>query len=74
MLEQLRDVVEHEMRAWAIPGISIGLLHDDQTETATYGIASIETNAPVLENTLFQVGSISKIFTTTTVMSFVDET
>jgi CubicO group peptidase (beta-lactamase class C family) len=73
MLEQLEDVVEREMRAWAIPGISIGLLHDDQTEAAVYGIASIETNGPVLENTLFQVGSISKIFTTTTVMSFVDE-
>jgi CubicO group peptidase (beta-lactamase class C family) len=61
------------MRTWAVPGVSIGLFNDGEIETKTYGIASIATDAPVGANTLFQVGSISKIFTTTAVMSFVDD-
>lgn len=73
MLDQLNDVVETQMRKWAVPGISIGLLSDGHVETATYGISRIETNAPVLPNTLFQIGSISKIFTTTLLMTFVEE-
>lgn len=73
MLEHLGDVVEREMRAWPVPGISIGLLQDGEIETATYGVANIETNVSVQADTLFQVGSISKIFTTTAVMSFVDD-
>jgi CubicO group peptidase (beta-lactamase class C family) len=73
MLEQLNDVVADQMRAWAVPGVSIGLLKDGEIETAAYGIASIATNQPATPDTLFQVGSISKVFTTTLVMTFVDD-
>ena len=65
MLDELTPVVAEQMRAWAIPGVSMGLLADGQVETAVYGIASIATNAPVTPKALFQIGSISKIFTKT---------
>ena len=70
MLEQLNDVVADQMRTWAVPGVSIGLLKDGKIETAAYGIASIATEQPVTPDTLFQVGSISKVFTTTLLVSF----
>jgi CubicO group peptidase (beta-lactamase class C family) len=72
MLEQIHDLVTEQMRAWAVPGVSIGLLHRGQIQTATFGIASIATNQPVTPETLFQIGSISKVFTTTLLMTFVD--
>jgi CubicO group peptidase (beta-lactamase class C family) len=73
MLEQLDDVVASQMQTWGVPGVSIGLLNNGEIETATYGVASIATNQPVTPETLFQIGSISKVFTTTLVMTFVDE-
>src|SRR4029079_17968679 len=73
MLEQLDDVVASQMQTWGVPGVSIGLLNNGEIETATYGVASIATNQPVTPETLFQIGSISKLFTTTLVMTFVDE-
>lgn len=73
MLEQVNQTVAEQMEKWAIPGISLATLHDGVIEPATYGIASIATNTPIQTDTLLQIGSISKIFTTTLVMTFVDE-
>jgi CubicO group peptidase (beta-lactamase class C family) len=72
MLEQIHDLVTEHMRAWAVPGVSIGLLDRGQVQTATFGIASVATDQPVTPETLFQIGSISKVFTTTLLMTFVD--
>jgi hypothetical protein len=63
MLDELSDLVTEQMRSWAVSGISIGLLDGDRVETATFGIVSIATNQPVTPETLFQIGSISKVFT-----------
>lgn len=73
MLEAVTNVVASEMEQWGIPGISVSTLHNGAIETSSFGIASIATNAPIQDNTLLQVGSISKVFTTTLVMTFVDE-
>lgn len=73
MLEQVNAVVTEQMEKWAIPGISVATLVDGQVETAVFGISSIATGAPIQPDTLLQIGSISKIFTTTLVMTFVDE-
>ena len=62
MLDELSDLVTEQMRSWAVSGISIGLLDGDRVETATFGIVSIATNQPVTPETLFQIGSISKVF------------
>jgi CubicO group peptidase (beta-lactamase class C family) len=63
MLEQLNEVVASQMQIWAVPGVSIGLLHNGEIDTATSGIGSIETETPVTPKMLFQIGSISTIFT-----------
>lgn len=48
-----------------IPGMAVAVTQDDRAYVFTYGVASRETLAPVTEHTLFEIGSISKVFTAT---------
>ncbi|MGD9711579.1 MAG: serine hydrolase domain-containing protein [Thermomicrobiales bacterium] len=73
LLEQLDDVIRGTMEQWDVPGVSVGILHDGAVEFAGHGIANVDTGAPVAPETLFQIGSISKVFTATLLMTLVDE-
>lgn len=46
-----------------IPGMAIAVVHDGEVECFSFGVASRESGAPVNENTIFEVGSVSKTFT-----------
>jgi CubicO group peptidase (beta-lactamase class C family) len=72
-LEHIDPVIRHQTERWNVPGVAVGLLHDGHAEFVGHGIANIETGAPVAPETLFQVGSISKVFTATLLMTLVDE-
>ena len=69
----LDEYVRGEMARWTVPGVAVGILRDGQRELHGYGLASIETEQPVRPETLFQIGSISKVYTATLVMQLVDE-
>lgn len=44
-------------------GMVIGLISEDGVNYFSYGVKSLSTNDPVDEETVFEVGSISKVFT-----------
>jgi CubicO group peptidase (beta-lactamase class C family) len=69
----LDEYVRGEMARWTVPGAAVGVLRDGRRELHGYGLASIETEQPVKPETLFQIGSISKVYTATLVMRLVDE-
>jgi CubicO group peptidase (beta-lactamase class C family) len=71
--DELETVVVAERERHQVPGIAVGVLHDGGCEVRGYGVVSLESGWPVLPGSLFQIGSISKIFTTTLVMRLVDE-
>jgi CubicO group peptidase (beta-lactamase class C family) len=69
----VNECVNSEMARWTVPGVAVGILRDGQRELHGYGLANIETEQPVRPDTLFQIGSISKVYTATLIMRLVDE-
>lgn len=72
-MHRLGEVVERERERWNVPGISVGVLRDGEVEAAGYGVTSLEADQTVTSETLFEIGSNSKVFTTTLLMTLVDE-
>ena len=56
-----------------VPGASVAILTDDGLETAVAGVVNKKTKVAVTPDSLFQIGSITKVYTTTLVMQLVDE-
>lgn len=49
------------MNRLKVPGVSIAVIHNFEVQwTKSYGVADIETGAPVIPDTLFQAASMSK--------------
>ena len=71
--DDLDGVVNALMETWTIPGIAVGIYRDGEIETHGFGVTSMETNQPVTPDTLFQIGSISKVFCATLVMVLVEK-
>jgi CubicO group peptidase (beta-lactamase class C family) len=72
-MAKLEPLVLELMEKWNVPGVAIGIYDGEDIEFAGFGITNIETGQPVAPETLFQIGSISKIFTATLAMTLVDD-
>ncbi len=67
-------ILEEVMERFGVPGISVAVIHDFDVHWAKgYGVADVETGAPVDVETLFQAASISKPVTATAAMVAVQE-
>lgn len=70
--EQLCEFVEARAKAKGVPGVSVGVLHGDASYTAGFGVTNAEHSLPVTDETLFQIGSITKTFTSLAMMRLVE--
>ena len=68
----LQERIQDALQRWGVPGVAVGILHDGQEYTAGFGVTSVENPLPVDADTLMQIGSITKTFTTMAVMRLVD--
>ena len=59
-------IVTSAMRAWGIPGAAVAIVKNDRVVYVSgYGTRELGETAPVTGETLFQIASTSKAFTTT---------
>jgi N-acyl-D-amino-acid deacylase len=62
-----------EMERQKIPGLAVGIVDKGVITARGYGYANVEHMAPVTEETIFQSGSLGKMFTATAVMLLVED-
>ncbi|MCX7624353.1 MAG: serine hydrolase domain-containing protein [Thermomicrobium sp.] len=71
--KSLEAVVAEACRTAGVPGMVVGILTEQEREVVVQGVASAETGCPVRRDTLFQIGSISKVYLATLAMRLVEE-
>ncbi len=55
-----------------VPGVAVGLFHDEREDFAFHGVTSVENPLPVDEATLFQFGSTGKTYTSVALLRLVE--
>jgi CubicO group peptidase (beta-lactamase class C family) len=72
VFDQLCAYIEKQMQQRSVPGVAIGILHGGEIYATGLGVTSVDNPLPVTDETLFQIGSISKTFTCLAVMRLVE--
>ncbi|WP_218026061.1 serine hydrolase domain-containing protein [Nocardia miyunensis] len=69
---RIREQVSAYCESNSIPGFVAGVYHAGEQIVLAHGIANIATGAPILEDTGFLFGSVTKVLTTTLVLQQVE--
>ncbi|HEU0038055.1 MAG TPA: serine hydrolase domain-containing protein, partial [Verrucomicrobiae bacterium] len=71
--DEVDDYVKTQMDKQHIPGLALAVVKNGHIEkSAGYGLANVELNVPVRNDTVFQIQSITKTFTSSAVMLLVE--
>lgn len=71
--ETLESKLKEIVSSGKTPSIVLGVYHKGETKFYTYGVANIEKKTPVSSKTQYEIGSITKVFTTTLLSLLVEE-
>lgn len=69
----LRGRLQELIARHDVPAASIAVLADGQVATAAAGVLNLDTGVTATADSLFQIGSITKLYTATLAMQLVDE-
>jgi D-alanyl-D-alanine carboxypeptidase len=68
------NYLQQRMQADSIPGISFMVMHKGKVvKKASYGVCNIENQVPASQETVYELASVSKPFTSTALMMLVEE-
>ena len=70
---RLRTMLDELTRQYGVPGAAIAVWAGGELKEAAAGVCNIETKVPVTADTLFQIGSITKLYTTALCLQLVEE-
>ncbi len=66
--EELSEIVAQAIEKHKVPGAAVGVLQDGDAYTAGFSITHVDHPLNVTDETLFQIGSITKTFTATAIV------
>jgi len=72
-LEKLPARIEELMVETGVPGVSLAVLHNDEVYETAAGYVNLNAKIEATTDSVFQIGSITKLFTTTLILLLVDE-
>lgn len=67
------SIINKYAKEYSIVGLSIGTVYKDSIETKSYGTTNLDSKSEITESTLFNIASITKLFTATAIMQLVKE-
>jgi len=71
---ELERIINHEMETKGIPSFSIALVDGEELVWAkTFGMSDYENNIPATNETIYKIGSVSKLFTDIAIMQLVEK-
>ena len=70
---RIDEFVQAEMRTQRIPGTAVAVVHNGTTIARGFGYANVEHMVPVSDETIFQSGSLGKMFTAAAAMLMVED-
>lgn len=72
--DRVDDLIKSEMQKHQIAGLALLVTKDGQpVKTNGYGVANLEWNVPVTEQTVFEIGSITKQFTAACILLLAED-
>ena len=73
MPDHLQAYADEIVEEYDVPSVSLAMWQDGKLTTAAAGVLNLNTGVEATTDSLFQIGSITKVFTTCLVMQLVDE-
>ncbi len=70
--DELVAKIDELMKELKIPGVAVGVYHGDKVFTQGFGVTNLTHPLQVDDDTLFQIGSITKTFVGTMIMMLVE--
>jgi CubicO group peptidase (beta-lactamase class C family) len=67
-----QERLEARLRAHDVPGASVAILDGGRVDVFCAGVANVGTGEPVTDDTIFPIGSITKLFTTSLIMQMTE--
>ena len=69
----LQEYAENIIKEQSIPAVSISIWHNNTLYSAAAGTLNVDTGVTATTDSIFQIGSITKVFTASLIMQLVDE-
>jgi CubicO group peptidase (beta-lactamase class C family) len=73
LVDDLQGALEQCIRKHGVAGAAIAIQHGARRFCASAGVLSVETGVAVTPDTLFQIGSVTKVFTATLILQLADQ-
>lgn len=69
--DTLRELLGEALTEFSVPGAVVGVIRGDERSVVAAGTANVSTGIDTTPDTLFQIGSITKVYTASLVMQLV---